>query len=254
MSILHGCRGVYLTVLFLAGATVGRSQGVTNLGSEFSVIGSRPGDQVLPSIALTATGGVLAFYNQGLGINGAVLGGSYTAGSIYAVQKTATGDQVRPSVKVLRNGNTIYVWQSRVLGTPDIFARLGKGPNFYTGDIRVNTYLKDQQVEPAAAALADGGAMVVWASYGQDGSLWGVYARKVTAAGALAGTQEFLVNQYTIGNQRKPRRVRPGQRRCRFRLGVGGGAFCGEPGYLCAGLYGRRGAGHGRNSGQFRHV
>ncbi len=59
-------------------------------------------------------------------------------------------------------------------------------------------------MEPAAAALADGGAMVVWASYGQDGSLWGVYARKVTAAGALAGTQEFLVNQYTIGNQRKP--------------------------------------------------
>ena len=64
--------------------------------------------------------------------------------------------------------------------------------------------MKDQQVDPAAAALPDGGAMVAWASYGQDGSLWGVYARKVTAAGAVAAAQEFLVNQYTIGNQRKP--------------------------------------------------
>jgi hypothetical protein len=46
--------------------------------------------------------------------------------------------------------------------------------------------------------------MVAWASYGQHGSLWGVFARKVTAAGALAGAKEFLVNQFTIGNQREP--------------------------------------------------
>jgi hypothetical protein len=73
-----------------------------------------------------------------------------------------------------------------------------------TSDIRVNNYLKDQLAEPAASALPDGGAMVAWASYGQDGSLWGVYARKVTASGVPAGAQEFLVNQYTIGNQRTP--------------------------------------------------
>jgi len=193
-----------LTAVLLVGATAGRSQGVSRLGGEFSVIGARNGDQVLPAISLTPAGGVLAFFDQGQGIYGAVLGTDYTAGSICRVPKTATGQQVRPVVKELRNGNTIFVWQSKVLGNPDIFARFAKGTNFYTSDIRVNTYQKDQQIDPAAAALPDGSAMVTWASYGQDGSLWGVYARKVTASGALAGAQEFLVNQYTMGNQRNP--------------------------------------------------
>ena len=81
---------------------------------------------------------------------------------------------------------------------------MARGTTFLTSDIRVNNDLKDQKAEPSASALPDGGAMVAWASYGQDGSLWGVYARKVTAAGALAGSKEFLVNQYTAGNQRHP--------------------------------------------------
>ena len=193
-----------MTAVFLAGAAVGWSQGVQPLGGEFSILGSPNGDQVLPSIALTSAGGTLAYYNQGLGIYRAILGSDYTALSMSPVQKTATGQQVKPAVKALRNGNTLFVWQSSVLGTPAVFARLAKGTTFLTSDIRVNNDLKDQKAEPAASALPDGGAMVAWASYGQDGSLWGVYARKVTAAGTLAGAQEFLVNQYTAGNQRKP--------------------------------------------------
>jgi hypothetical protein len=195
-----------LTAVFLAAAFAGRSQGVRPLGGEFSILGAVQGDQVLPSISLTASGGVLAFFNQGVGIDGAVLSGSYAAGSFCAVPKTAiaTNDQVRPSVRELRNGNTVFLWQSKLLGASHIFARFAKGTNFYTPDIRVNASISDQQVEPAAAALPDGGVMAAWASYGQDGSLWGVYARKLTAAGAGATAQEFLVNQYTIGNQRKP--------------------------------------------------
>jgi hypothetical protein len=193
-----------LIVLLLAGAAVGRSQGVTRLGGEFQIVGLIPNDQVLPAVSLTATGGALAFFNQGLGIYATVLDGNYTGSTISSVNKTATGDQVRPAVAELLHGNTIFIWQSRALGSPDIFARLGKGTTFYTADFRLNSYVKDQQVDPAVAALPDGGAIAVWSSFGQDGSLWGVYARKVTAAGTLAGAQEFLVNQYTIGNQRKP--------------------------------------------------
>jgi hypothetical protein len=195
---------VYLTAIFLASVAVGRSQGVTSLGGEFSVLGSLPYDQVLPSIALTPAGGVVAFYNQGQGIYGAVLGGDDTAQSISSVNKTAMADQVRPVVQELLHGITIFVWQSKVLGSSDIYFRLAKGTSFFTKEIRVNTYMKDQQVEPTVTALPDGGAMITWSSYGQDGSGWGVYARKVTAAGVLVGAQEFLVNQYTAGNQRKP--------------------------------------------------
>jgi hypothetical protein len=183
---------------------VGRSQGVSRLGGEFSIAGLIPNDQVLPAVSLTANGGVAAFYNQSLGIYATVLGGEYTGAAISSVNKTAKGDQVRPAVAGLRNGITIFVWQSSVLGSSDIFARLARGTNFFTSEIRVNNNMKDQKVEPAVAALPDGGAMITWASYGQDGSGWGVYARKVTASGALAGAQEFLVNQYTAGNQRRP--------------------------------------------------
>jgi hypothetical protein len=190
--------------VFLAGVTVCRSQGVSPLGGEFSLIGSPNLDQVLPAIALSPTNCVLAFYNQALGIHAAILDGNYTARSFSAVHKTAIGQQVKPAVKLLRNGSTLFVWQSKVLGNPSIFARLGKGTNFSSAEIRVNNYIKDQVVDPVAVELPDGGAMVAWSSYQQDGSLWGVYARKVTAAGTLAGAQEFLVNQYTIGNQRRP--------------------------------------------------
>jgi len=193
-----------LTALFLAAAAAGQCQGVARLGGEFSLVGLIPNDQVLPAISLTPAGGALAFYNQALGVYGTVLDGNFTARSISRVHKTALADQVRPAVSMLRNSNTIFVWQSKVLGSSDIFARLAKGTNFYGPEFRVNQYIKDQQVDPAVAALPDGGAMVVWSSYGQDGSGWGVYARKVTAAGTLAGAQEFLVNQYTIGNQRHP--------------------------------------------------
>ena len=193
-----------MTALFLAGAATGQRQGVARLGGEFNLVGLIPNDQVLPAVSLTANGGVLAFYNQGLGIYASVLDANGAGSAISSVHKTAIGNQIRPAVTMLRNGNTIFVWQSRVLGSPDIFARLGKGANFYAPEFRVNNYLKDQQVDPGVAPLPDSGAMAVWSSFGQDGSLWGVYARKITAAGTLAGAQEFLVNQYTIGNQRKP--------------------------------------------------
>ena len=242
-----------MIVLFLAGAVAGRSQGVRRLGGEFSLVGLIPNDQVLPALSLTATGGALAFYNQGLGIYGSVLGAEYTGATISSVNKTATGDQVRPGVAELRNGNTIFVWQSSVPGSPDIFARLGKGTNFYTADLRLNNYITDQQVDPAVAALPDGGAMVVWASYGQDGSLWGVYARKVMANGTLAGAQEFLVNQYTIGNQRKPAVCALAGGNVVFAWVSEGERFLLQPGHLRAGLYRRRGSGDAGVSGQFGH-
>ena len=78
------------------------------------------------------------------------------------------------------------------------------GTNFFTIDLRVNTYTKDQQVDPAVAALPDGSAIITWSSYGQDGSMWGVYARKITGKGALTPAREFKINQYTQYNQRKP--------------------------------------------------
>jgi hypothetical protein len=199
-------------------------------GGEFSILGGLPGDQVWPSISLSPSAGVVVCQdnvvdNNGSGIRGAMLTSGFGAGPSFRANKTVTGNQINPRVQLLADYNLITVWQSSVAGTPDIYARLSTGTtietnvvdrkksyttnsaygsNFYTIDLRVNTYTKDQQVDPAVAALPDGSAIITWSSYGQDGSMWGVYARKISHKGAFSPAKEFRVNQYTLSNQRKP--------------------------------------------------
>jgi len=209
MSTFRRIQGACFFALVLLAVSGALAQTVTPLGGEFSILGARTGDQVLPSLALSATEAVLVWQDPfvdgaGQGIGMTILDNNYAGGAILAANKTATGNQINPQVKLLKNGITIVVWQSSVLGSPDIFARLWKGNKPLTADIRVNAYLVDQQIDPVVDALADGGAIIAWASYGQDGSLWGIYARRFNAAGVAATPKEFLVNQYTQYNQRNP--------------------------------------------------
>jgi hypothetical protein len=197
-------------------------------GTEFSILGSLPGDQVWPSLSLSASGGCIAWQDnwidhKGGGIGASLLDTGFNAGQRVRVNKVVTGNQFKPQVQLLANDNIIFVWQGSVTvgGKPYIYARFAKnsardattyGTNFYTADIQVNTYTADQQVDPAVAALPDGSAIITWASYGENGSgsMWGVYARRLTAAGkAIAAdnngsTKQFLVTQYTGYNQRNP--------------------------------------------------
>jgi hypothetical protein len=192
-------------------------------GAEFSVLGSRPGDQVWPSLSLSASGGCIAWQDnwidrKGGGLGASLLGAGFEAGQPVRVNKVVTGMQRQPQVQLLANDNIIFVWQGSVTasGRPYIYARFAKNAapkaGYYTGDIQVNTYTADQQVNPAVAGLADGSAIITWASYGQNGggSMWGVYARRLTAAGKApkadndGSKKQFLVSQYTSFNQRNP--------------------------------------------------
>jgi hypothetical protein len=192
---------------------------ITPQGGEFSILGSIPGDQVWPSISLSATGGCIAWQDNvidksGGGLGGALLSTSFEAGPSFRVNKTTTGTRFRPKVQLLADDNIIFVWESNVGGAPDIYARfaegtvtkksISRGTNLFTGDIRVNTYVAGQQCDPAVAALPDGTAIVVWSSYGEDGSMYGVFARRLKSTGAGATAKEFQVNQFTPYNQRNP--------------------------------------------------
>ncbi|MGA2749440.1 MAG: hypothetical protein ABSG59_11745 [Verrucomicrobiota bacterium] len=205
-------------VLAFSVAVMGQNS-VVPQGGEFSILGALPGDQVWPSISVSPSVGCIAWQanvvgKSGAGVGGALLNSAFGASNIFRVNKIATGSQIKPKVRLLPNGNIIFVWESSAAGTPDIYARWARGTstktstsygsNFYTSDIRVNTYMADQQTDPDVAALPDGSAIIVWQSYGQDGSLWGVYARKYKSTGAPATAKEFLVNQYTSYNQRSP--------------------------------------------------
>ena len=205
-------------LIAFTGALWGQST-VTPQGGEFSILGSLPGDQVWPSVSLSPTGGCVTWQanvldKSGGGLGGTLLNTSFEASRPVRVNKTVTGIHLRPKVQLLANDNTIFVWESTAGGVPGIYARIstGKvtktsaafGTNFSTGDVRVNTYIKGQQVDPAVAALPDGSAINTWSSFGEDGSMFGVYARRLKPTGVGATAKEFQVNQFASYNQRNP--------------------------------------------------
>ncbi len=70
-------------------------------------------------------------------------------------------------------------------------------------EFQVNTYTTNGQYSPAVAADAEGDFVVVWRSYVQDGSSFGVFGQRYTSAGVALGG-EFQVNTYTTNFQSSP--------------------------------------------------
>ena len=73
------------------------------------------------------------------------------------------------------------------------------GPEF-----QVNTYTTSFQTHAAVAADAAGNFVVAWGSNLQDGSNYGIFARRYSAAGTPLGPTFVPVNSYTSGNQVVP--------------------------------------------------
>jgi len=73
--------------------------------------------------------------------------------------------------------------------------RIPQGPEF-----QVNTTITNDQRRSSVAMDTTGNFVIVWASNGQDGSGWGVYAQQYNAGGAPQGS-EFLVNTTTANSQ-----------------------------------------------------
>jgi len=76
-------------------------------------------------------------------------------------------------------------------------ARLG-------GEFLINTFTADDQMDAHVAMDDDGDFIVTWASYLQDGSGWGVYARRFDPAGNARDGNAFRVNQTTAYWQYQP--------------------------------------------------
>lgn len=179
-------------------------------GPDYLISGSLPGDQTFPHAAISPTGGWLVWQDNavdgnGLGINAQRLNAQLMkSGPAFRVNVEGAGDQEKPQVALLNDGGAVFVWQGGATGFQRIYARFrAANGNFLTGDVLVNTYTNEMQINPAVATLTDGSVLVVWASYGQDGSRQGVYGQRFSAAGAKLGG-EFRVNQFTSNNQRTP--------------------------------------------------
>jgi hypothetical protein len=188
--------------------------GATNLppvGTEYPIAGSLIGDQVHARLAINPLGGLLVWQDtttdgDGLGISAQRLDNTFsgTMGA-FRINQISPGDQENPQVALLTSGGAAFVWQGGPQGNQKIFARfLSPSGTFATGDVLVNSYTNEQQVNPVVAALPDGNVMVAWSSYGQDGDMQGIFARRLSPAGAKLESAEFQVNQFTSFNQRSP--------------------------------------------------
>jgi len=110
-----------------------------------------------------------------------------------------TGIQQTPVVGLSDAGLAAYVYASEVNGDGvgndfDIFSSRG-GPR-----VQVNTYTAGVQQAPALAMMPDGTYVVVWDSFGQDGSQTGVYGRMLGPDGQPL-TPEFQINTHTANYQ-----------------------------------------------------
>jgi len=191
---------------------------------EFPVNTHTIGNQELPDVAGlhgdVGGAGTGAFVVAWSGIGAEDWGGVYAqvfaadgakSGTQIAVNTTTQYEQKAPSVAGLPDGSYVVVWQSEaqdgnlqgVVGR--LFPASGEpGPEF-----GVNDFWQLDQVFPTVAALApspalpDGGFVVVWQSDGQDSSDNGIVAR-VFDASASPTTPDFVVHDFTLGEQRYP--------------------------------------------------
>jgi hypothetical protein len=179
-------------------------------GNEFKPVGALPGDQVRSAVAIHRNGGYLVwqdYYADGnaLGVSAQRLDTSLTGVyTPFRLNEQGAGDQENAQVAMLADGGAVFVWQSGTRVDSDIVIRfVSSAGTFLTGDLAVNTFTTGLQQDPSITVLADGSVAVVWSSFGQDGSMQGIYGQLFTDRGQKIGG-EFRVNQFATYNQRHP--------------------------------------------------
>lgn len=128
------------------------------------------------------------------------------AGPEFQVNNQTFAPQSNPAVAADDTGGFVVVWQgygqdgsySGVLGQRYSAAGSPAGSEFL-----VNTYTEHTQREPSVAMDGTGRFVVVWESYGQDGSGFGIFGQRFGPTGSKVG-EEFQVNSYTTERQHYP--------------------------------------------------
>jgi cysteine-rich repeat protein len=182
----------------------------TPAGHEIQINSRWRNDEIQPSIAVDASGGVVAAWSSN-GQDGDEYGvfaqrfdaSGARAGPELQVNEYTAGCQWNPHVSAAPDGRFVVVWGSEEQdGSEDgVYGRAYDAAGSPLGpEIQVNEFTSGNQTSPTAATADDGRSFVVWQSMGQDGSGWGVYARVLDAGGVPEGP-EIPVNGVTVGNQ-----------------------------------------------------
>lgn len=208
----------------------------TPVGNEFAVNTNRANyPQSLPSVDMNASGDYVVAWqgtrddsSSGIHVRRYAADGTPQGDEFGVNSTTAPGD---PSVAMDANGNFVVAWAgaddqrevephspnpisclggycypfpAHVRSFFSVYAqRFAADGTHQGGEFIVNSTTIDDQLDPAVAMDAGGAFVVVWQSFGQDGSDWGIYARRYAADGT-AQDGEFPINTTTAGPQGSP--------------------------------------------------
>jgi hypothetical protein len=182
----------------------------TPQGGEFRVNTYTTDDQGIPAVAADAGGDfVVVWQSRGQdGSNYGIFGQRYDAagaavGGEFRVNTYTTSFQSTPGVVADGVGNFVVIWRSDGpdgSGSGIVGQRYDAAGTAVGREFRVNSYTTGPQSSPVVAADAGGNFVVVWQSFGQDGSHYGVFGQRYDATGTPQGG-EFRVNSYTTGIQ-----------------------------------------------------
>ena len=183
------------------------------VGLDFQINSRTTSSQSRPAVTREATGAFVVTWSsgsqdgQGFGIFARRLsstGGVF--GVEFQVNTHTITDQFMPAIASDLDGDFVVAWQSSLQdGSGDgVFARRFSSVGVPLGtEFQVSLYTEDTQQLPAVAMDSDGDFVVAWQSQGQDGSNYGVFARRFSSAGA-AVTGEIPVNVHTTAAQGYP--------------------------------------------------
>jgi S-layer family protein len=184
------------------------------LGAEFRVNAYSTGAQRFPSVAFDAAGNFVVVWDSAHdGDAGGVFGRRFGAsgnpiGAEFTVNSYTTGFQGDAHVVGTAGGGFVVVFVGAG-GSDYLHARRFDGGGSPIGaEFSVTT--SGAGLAPAAAALPQGGFVVAWTSYLQDGSQFGVFGRIFDAQG-LPVTAEIPMNSFTTNAQAFPAVAADGQ-------------------------------------------
>jgi len=155
----------------------------TPLGTEFRINSYTMAQQREAAVAAAPDGEVVVLWS-----------GEQGSGGVFGQRFAASGDPLgkefrantssgafagfEPAVATEDEGNFIVAWSDYAVGG-DIFGQRFASDGTPEGmEFRVNTFQRSQQVDAAVATDPTGNFIVVWDSYGEDGSCTGVSGQR----------------------------------------------------------------------------
>ncbi len=186
----------------------------SRVGNEFQINSYTRMNQDSPSVTSLSDGRFVVAWNSfgdykwpSTGVFGRIYGedGSLV-GNEFKINTHIAGNQFSPAITGLADGKFVVTWtsDSQDGSSSGVFGQVyGSSGNPFGDEFRVNTYTLNSQCFQSITSLADGGFVVTWTSFGQDGSESGVYAQVYKSDGSRVGG-EFSVNTYTTNWQSFP--------------------------------------------------